>query len=172
MKIEVREPLPSLTPEEAFRRWREELPSRAGTLPPLEILEVREGRSDTGERERHLVFSLALKLSPLARNFLPRDTLTLELAEAFGAEGTTWSLHSLGLSPRAAMAGGTLAFRQRGSGSELVADGSLRVDLGAIPQLPRFLLPTLEPALQRGLSRSIEKAFAMLAGILQSPQTG
>lgn len=171
MNLEIREPLPSLAPGEAFRRWRDELPLRAADLPQLGSLhEQREQRDE--HLERQLLFTLDVEFPALVRSFLPSGALDLELVERFQGEAGTWSLHSRGVPREAAMARGTLSFVEKGSGSELVADGNLHLDLGALPRPPGFWIRAMEPHLERGLARGIERALCRLARLLTAPERG
>lgn len=172
MNLEIREPLPSLEPGEALRRWRDELPLLAHDLPYLESLH-ETCRALRGDRfERHLVFTLDVDLPPLARPFLPKEALTLELAEDLDVETGSWSLHSRGVSKEAAAASGRLAFLPTKGGSELVAEGVVHLRLDALPRAPGFLLRSMEPTLERGVARGIEKGFARLARLLLTPTLG
>ena len=160
MKLHVHERLGGLNPSHAYRRWRDELVHRAGRLPHVRQLRERERT----ELRRLLEWALELEIPLVARAFVPNEALVLELAEEWDEDalGCNWALRSRGLPQEAACASGVLRFDVTG----LRVTGDVTVDLSALPNLPPALARSAGPALERGLTNVIERAWAQLARTL------
>ncbi|WP_373048945.1 hypothetical protein [Vulgatibacter sp.] len=160
MKLRVHERLPGLHPLHAWHRWRDELVHRAARIPKVRGLRERE-RADGS---RLLEGAVDVEIPLMARAFVPRDALVVELLEQWDEErvGCVWILRSRGFSAEAASAAGELTFRDDG----LLVEGEVRVDLCALPQLPSGLAKSAGPGLEQLLARQIEAGYRLLARTL------
>ena len=136
MKLQIRHPHP-LPPALAFRRWRDELVQRAAGLPHVRTLHEPERREDGEKLFRVVECCLDLEVPLVARPFLPKDALLLELAEQLDerALACTWTLRSRGLPQEAVRASGLLRFDD----GLLLVEGEALVDPGVRPQIPPAL---------------------------------
>lgn len=160
MKFQFRHSHP-LTAELAFRRWCDELVERAAELPHVRTLRERERDRSDGRIRRVVECVLDVEVPLVARPFLPRDALVLELAEELDERelACRWRLCSRGLSPQAVRAAGLLLFQ----GRQLLVEGEALVDPKALPQIPSPLARGAAPTLQRALIRWLEEGYRRLA---------
>lgn len=172
MKVEVREPLRGLEAEQAFGRWRDELALRAAGIPHVKQLFERErGHHGDGRLRRVIEWALDVEVPLLARPFVPRDALVLELEEFFEEPslGCEWTLRSRGVAECAACARGTLRFAEDPAAgcSLLTVAGDVAVDLCQVPQLPNALARSTTPALEKAVAGAMERTWRRLAASLQ-----
>lgn len=162
MRLYIHERLEGLPPQEAFRRWLDEIAARAVAVPHVRGL-VERGREVQGTRVRRSVhYALDVELPRLARNFLHEEALRFELVEAWDASclACDWRMRSLGVPAESAAAGGAMHFLPEG----LVVEGEVRLAREALPVLARPMARSIEQTVARALERGYRLLAAALRG--------
>lgn len=166
MKVEVSVDI-AFPRERVFRAYRDELPRLVGGLENVKEIIVTSRVEDAGVVKLASLWRANADVPSMAKRFVPEWIEWDDFADWNESNFTATYRTQSRLYPPSLDSRGGISFHEIASGTRMDVRGELNFDASKVPGVPRFLVSTANPLIERFLVGQITPNFLGIAKSLE-----